>query len=276
MKKAKSNEKYYQNGDETYGNQFVNPVINFHLRDCIQYVEKNDYMERTVSICLDANGDEIGILTAVWSLMEGEIHVFAYELDTTNQNTCSKRGINDIAECELASFIDIQNEEQAEEYEVAEFMPKARDYWNQQHSENFSLNPNDNQAMDEVCMIPEPINEAVSYCNEMKSLILSVCEDVSDSSSMTEAWKKVERCYYDLEVMRNRIKTTSTKSFGINDGDVDGHTKYLQGIHLPIMVNAIEAEDGTLKPSAVSEMHIGNVDGQLAVLITPENISLAY
>lgn len=276
MQKAKSNEKYYQNGDETYGNQFVNPVINSHLRDCIQYVEKNDYMERTVSICLDANGDEIGILTAVWSLMEGEIHVFAYELDTTNQNTCSKCSINDIAECELASFIDIQNEEQAEEYEVAEFMPEAKDYWNRDHSKNSSWISNGNQVTDEVCMIPEPINEAVSYCNEMKSLILSVCEDVSDSSSMTEAWKKIERCYYDLEAMRNQVKTIGTKSFGIKDGDVDGHTKYLQGIHLPIMVNAIEAEDGTLKPSAVSEMHIGNVDGQLAVLITPENISLAY
>lgn len=118
------------------------------------------------------------------------------------------------------------------------------------------------------------IDMAVAYCEEMKSLILSVCEDVPDSSSMTEAWKKIERCYTDLESMRNRIKTTGAKSFSIKDGEVEGHTKYLQGIDLPIMVNSIANEDGSLSPSEVCEMHIGTVDSKLTVLITPNELAL--
>ena len=74
--------------------------------------------------------------------------------------------------------------------------------------------------------------------------------------------------------MRNRIKTTGAKSFSIKDEDVEGHTKYLQGIDLPIMINSISNEDGSLSPSEVCEMHIGTVDGKLTVLITPDVVGL--
>lgn len=55
----------------------------------------------------------------------------------------------------------------------------------------------------------------------------------------------------------------------LDDDDVDGHTKYLQGIDLPIKVNSI-IEDGELKLSDVSEMHIADVDGVSTLIITPE------
>ena len=55
--------------------------------------------------------------------------------------------------------------------------------------------------------------------------------------------------------------------------DVDGHTKYLQGINLPIMINSI-LENNSVTPSNVSEMHIEMVDGRQALVITPKIISL--
>lgn len=52
-------------------------------------------------------------------------------------------------------------------------------------------------------------------------------------------------------------------------GDVPGHTKYLQGIDLTILVNSIN-DGGQLKPSAVSEMHIAEINGEKCLVITPE------
>lgn len=115
---------------------------------------------------------------------------------------------------------------------------------------------------------------AKQYAEEIKELVTSLTEDVSDSENMTEAWQKIDRFYRDVESMRNRQKCTGSKSFSILTEDVDGHTKYLQGLHLPIMVNTIfEGEDRCI-PSNVSEMHIGNVNGVPTLLITPEIISL--
>ena len=62
----------------------------------------------------------------------------------------------------------------------------------------------------------------------------------------------------------------SEKICGLED-DIPGHTKYLQGIYLPIMINSIRNVDG-LSPSAVSEMHVGTVSGEQVLLITPFEI----
>lgn len=114
---------------------------------------------------------------------------------------------------------------------------------------------------------------AVEFMKEIKMLASSVTEDISDSKSMTEAWNKIDRFYNDIESMRNRQKCTGSKSFSIMLDDVDGHTKYLQGINLPIMINSI-LENNSVTPSNVSEMHIEMVDGRQALVITPEIISL--
>lgn len=118
------------------------------------------------------------------------------------------------------------------------------------------------------------IKLAVNFMEEIKMVASSVTEDVSDSKSMTEAWNKIDKFYKDIESMRNKQKCTGSKSFSILQNEVDGHTKYLQGIDLPIMVNSI-LENETLIPSEVSEMHIGMVNGNQTLIITPEILSLS-
>ena len=114
---------------------------------------------------------------------------------------------------------------------------------------------------------------AVEIMNEIKAITASAAEDVSDSESMTEAWNKIDKFYKDVESMRNRQKCTGSKSFSILQNDVDGHTKYLQGIDLPIVVNSV-VENGNFIPSKVSEMHIGSVNECQTLIITPEVLSL--
>lgn len=118
------------------------------------------------------------------------------------------------------------------------------------------------------------INLAANFAEELKSLVSALCEDVKDSESMTEAWQKIDRFYNDAESMRNRQKCTGSKSFSILQEEVGGHTKYLQGIDLPIMVNTIWETENHCTPSKVCEMHIGKVENKLTLLITPERISL--
>ena len=83
-----------------------------------------------------------------------------------------------------------------------------------------------------------------------------------------------------MNVLENRavienidLSCENIESPAILTDDVDGHTKYLQGINLPIMVNSIGTDNGC-KPSKVCEMHIGNVNGNKVVLITPDIIAL--
>ena len=115
------------------------------------------------------------------------------------------------------------------------------------------------------------IKLAVNFMEEVKTLASSVTEDVADSKSVTEAWNKIDNFYRDIESMRNKQKCTGSKSFSILYDDVNGHTKYLQDIDLTIMVNSV-FENETLTPSEVSEMHIGMVNGNRVLMITPEII----
>ena len=114
---------------------------------------------------------------------------------------------------------------------------------------------------------------AVDFMHEIQAIAASTAEDVLDSENITEAWNKIDKFYKDMESMRNRQKCTGSKSFSILQDDVDGHSKYLQGIDLPIMVNSI-VENGDFVPSKVSEMHIGLVNGYQTIIITPEILSL--
>lgn len=77
--------------------------------------------------------------------------------------------------------------------------------------------------------------------------------------------------YKDGMYVRTDTNTARIKIFHKND--VDGHTKYLQGIDLPIVVNSV-VENGNFIPSKVSEMHIGSVNGCQVLIITPEVLSL--
>lgn len=116
------------------------------------------------------------------------------------------------------------------------------------------------------------MEKANQIIDEIQLIISSAKEDVSDSESMTEIWNKVDRMYKDIEALRNRQTATGSRSFSILSDDVSGHTKYLQGIDLPIMVNSALSGNGEIIPSDVSEMHIGRINGKLVVLITPDLI----
>lgn len=118
------------------------------------------------------------------------------------------------------------------------------------------------------------IELAENYADELKTLASSLCEDIKNSKSITDAWDKIDRFYKNAESMRNKQKCIGSKSFSVLADDVDGHTKYLQGINLPIMVNTIFKGENHCIPSNVSEMHVGNVNGVQTLLITPEIISL--
>lgn len=118
------------------------------------------------------------------------------------------------------------------------------------------------------------IDLAVNYAEELKILVSSLCEDVKDSETMTEAWNKIDRFYRDAEALRNNQKCTGSKSFSIYEDLVEGHTRYLQGLDLPIMVNSIWKTENYCIPSSVCEMHIAKVKDKLTLLITPEHISL--
>lgn len=83
-----------------------------------------------------------------------------------------------------------------------------------------------------------------------------------------------------MNVLENRAATENidlscknTESPAILTDDVTGHTKYLQGIDLPIMINSIGTDNGC-EPSKVCEMHIGTVNGDQVVLITPHIIAV--
>lgn len=122
------------------------------------------------------------------------------------------------------------------------------------------------------------IELASAYVEEMRQLVNSCCEDVKNANTASEAWNTLNKCYQDIEALRNNPKYADVNTFMletiVGSDTVAGHTKYLQGINLPIMVNTVKKNDNELLPSDVCEMHIGKVDGVKTVLITPEIISI--
>ena len=70
---------------------------------------------------------------------------------------------------------------------------------------------------------------------------------------MPELWNRQQtKVYRDAEGMRNKQKCTGSKSFSILQGDVEGHTKFLQGINLQKSgekahgFNRVECQDGEI------------------------------
>lgn len=64
------------------------------------------------------------------------------------------------------------------------------------------------------------IELAGNYADELKTLVSSLCEDIKDSESVTDAWNKIDRFYKDAESMRNKQKCTGSKSFSVLTDDV--------------------------------------------------------
>lgn len=100
---------------------------------------------------------------------------------------------------------------------------------------------------------------------ELKELARNLFNSISFAKDYDEALKRVDEFVLSVQSMRSPLSKGE---------DVDGHTNHLQGIHVPIMVNSIYDKDGNSSPSAVSEMHIGEVNGSPTLLITPEVVAV--
>lgn len=130
-------------------------------------------------------------------------------------------------------------------------------------------------------------NETTCVSEDINKIRTSVCEDFDANEDYPEfeVWEDGKMIYQtggddvlkaiskDIESMRSKQECTGSKSFSTLQIEVGGHTKYLQGIDLPIMINSIIENDNYI-PSEVSEMHIGIVNGNQTLLITPEILSL--
>lgn len=116
-----------------------------------------------------------------------------------------------------------------------------------------------------------------SYLTEINDLLESLKECVKNAPTIEEKWKAIDCFMLDIEALAEYQPMTTRKSFnGLKEGkDVEGNTRYIKHLQpMPIMVNSIQDEDGALLPSPVSEMHIGEVNGNKCLLITPVQISL--
>jgi len=80
-------------------------------------------------------------------------------------------------------------------------------------------------------------------------------------------------CYDYIEYQMISEEEIKKSDLNLEMG-VDGHTKYLQGVNVPIMVNSVFDSENHCTPTDVSEMHLGTVNGKQILLITPSVISL--
>lgn len=118
------------------------------------------------------------------------------------------------------------------------------------------------------------INE---FIKEIECSLLSLKEHVENAESTAEQWTAVDTFMKNMKNLQEKQPMTNRKSFtGLENGqDVEGDTGYLQHLlPMPIFVNTIRNDDGSLSPSKVCEMHIGEVDGKPCVLLTPAVIHL--
>ena len=114
----------------------------------------------------------------------------------------------------------------------------------------------------------------------VEELTTSLKENIHDAKSISEKWNCFDKFMIDLENLTASQPMTSRKSFLARDvlshgcsNTMEGNTHYLKHLSpMPIMVNSVINEDGTLSPTGVSEMHIDNIEGRLCLLITPDII----
>ncbi|GEM_PF-4750962 len=110
------------------------------------------------------------------------------------------------------------------------------------------------------------------FVSEIEDILNSLKETLCNSESITAKWNAVDTFMMDIERLQLHQPITGRKSFkGLHNGeDVEGNTRYLSHLAaMPIKVNSIINEDESLSPSDVCEMHVGNIDGEICLLITP-------
>lgn len=124
-------------------------------------------------------------------------------------------------------------------------------------------------------------SENVCVSENIQDIRKSICEDLEQGFDYPELsiWENGELKYHTtgqevLKKIAEEINLDNDSSNLTSGKEVSGNTEHLQGISLPIMVNTIWNSENQCAPSPVCEMHIGKVNGESVVLITPEVISL--
>lgn len=123
----------YVNGDETYRNKFVNPVIMEALAASTQVVEEVSVV-KSVLDCTNAYNVHLGILTVIWGIRYAEPYIMAYETHYDDDLTF-REGINGTSKCETLEIFDARNDEEAAKLGVLKYKAYMEEYWKERLSE---------------------------------------------------------------------------------------------------------------------------------------------
>ena len=125
----------------------------------------------------------------------------------------------------------------------------------------------DEMMLEDPCIHWVPNDEAkerLGRMNKIVEAILNYANGASDEEiALANECVGVLTSYFELK--------DASKTCGM-----EGHTRYLQGLDLPIYVNSIQQGNGVTIPSDVSEMHIGVYNNKEALVITPSLIAVPY
>lgn len=123
----------YMNGDETYKNKFINPVIMEALAASAQVVEEVSVI-RSVLDCTNAHNVHLGTLTVIWGIKYAEPFIMAYEPNYDSELT-EQEGINGTSKCETLEVFDARNDEEAARIGVLKYKAYMEEYWKERFSE---------------------------------------------------------------------------------------------------------------------------------------------
>lgn len=103
--------------------------------------------------------------------------------------------------------------------------------------------------------------------DELLSLVSSFQENLNECNDDKEKLKLATSFFNAINVLQKQV---ISEHFS---GVFEGHSLFLQGISLPIVVNSICDEFGEWKTSDCS-IRIGKIAGEDRVIITPDIISI--
>jgi hypothetical protein len=103
--------------------------------------------------------------------------------------------------------------------------------------------------------------------SELMSLVSSFQKSMNECNEDNERLRIVSLFFKDINIVQ---KNVSYQHFG---SEYEGHSLFLQGVSLPIVINSICDEFGEWKTSGCS-IRIGKVDGEDKVIVTPDIISI--
>lgn len=123
----------YVNGNETYKNKFINPVIMEALSASMQAVEEVSVI-RSVLDCTNAYNVHLGTLTVIWGIRYAEPFIMAYEPNYDSYLT-EQEGINGTSHCKNLEIFDARNDEEAAKLGILKYKAYMEEYWKERFSE---------------------------------------------------------------------------------------------------------------------------------------------